>query len=179
MNKKLSKTLSYLLRHCPKDYHLSFDDEGWVEITSLVNALRKRGWENLQKKDLFTLTQGDKKRFEIKNNKIRGIYGHSLEKKIKKNKCAPPPILYHGTTRAAYEKIKKEGLKPMDRQYVHLNKDILSALEVGRRRDFSPVVLEINVFGAMESQVHFYLGEEGTWLSDSIPPKWIKISYKF
>jgi putative RNA 2'-phosphotransferase len=35
----------------------------------------------------------------------------------------PPAILYHGTSPSAAKNIMSEGLRPMNRQYVHLSTD--------------------------------------------------------
>lgn len=43
---KLSKEVSYALRHAPWEYELELDDEGWVSIEQILIALRRdKQWE--------------------------------------------------------------------------------------------------------------------------------------
>ena len=63
----------------------------------------------------------------------------------------------------------------MKRQYVHLSYDSRIALEVGRRKDSKPVILQISAYKAHEDGVKFYNGNERTVLADHIPPQYIKI----
>ena len=75
------------------------------------------------------IVRSDKVRFELKDDKIRALYGHSyyyssnLFTKIHKTASKPPAILYHGTSPSAAKNIMSEGLRPINRQYVHLSTD--------------------------------------------------------
>jgi len=40
---KLSKRISYILRHAPWEYELELDDEGWVALSQLLGALNSGG----------------------------------------------------------------------------------------------------------------------------------------
>ena len=42
-DEKLSKEVSYALRHHPEEYGLVLDAEGWVALDMLVDALRAHG----------------------------------------------------------------------------------------------------------------------------------------
>ncbi len=153
------------------------DEGGWVDIDLFLEGLRKhsKNFENVTIHDLEKVIEGsDKRRFEIKNGKIRATYGHSLPSKIKKQLTVPPEILYHGTTPKAAESILMTGLKPCGRQYVHLSVDIKSAYKVGRRRTKEPVILEVMAQDAYNAGINFYKEDGGIWLSDAIPAKFIK-----
>lgn len=39
-NVKLSKTISYALRHRPEEFGLKLDSGGWVNISDLISALK-------------------------------------------------------------------------------------------------------------------------------------------
>ena len=54
----------------------------------------------------------------------------------------PSEFLYHGTATRFLDDIMDKGLKPMSRLYVHLSKDIETALKVGKRHG-NPLVLKI------------------------------------
>jgi putative RNA 2'-phosphotransferase len=142
---KLSKEISYALRHAPWKYKLELDEEGWVEVNQLLSSLHNSiKWESLTETDLnLMIEKFDKKRHEIANGRIRAVYGHSVPAKIKKESCTPPDILYHGTSRRFSQSIIANGLLPMERQYVHLSVDKETALQVGKRRDDEPLLLSI------------------------------------
>ena len=98
---ELSKEISYALRHAPWEYELEMDEEGWVSVEQLLDALNKdEKWESISEKDLIVMIQkSEKKRHEIAKGKIRAYYGHSVPMKIAKEEKEPPRVLYHGTAR--------------------------------------------------------------------------------
>ncbi len=80
---KLSKEVSFALRHEPWKYELELDENGWVDIDQLIESLRcDRKWKSLDTKDLeIMIEKPDKKRHEIHDGKIRALYGHSTPQK--------------------------------------------------------------------------------------------------
>ena len=131
---KLSKIVSYALRHEPWEYELELDNEGWVEIEQLLTALHyENEWKEVTENELSKMVElSDKKRHEILGGKIRALYGHSVPQKIQKENSIPPSILFHGTKRELVQQILSEGIQPMGRQYVHLSVDIDTAKIVGK-----------------------------------------------
>jgi len=114
-----------------------------------------------------------KRRFEIKNDRIRALYGHSVLK-ISYKESEPPEFLYHGTSRKNVKKILKEGLKPMKRRYVHLSLSKEEALKVGKRHDRNPQILLILSKKAYKNRIKFYKAGN-VYLSEYIPPEFIKV----
>lgn len=146
-NKRLSKTISHALRHAPWEYELELDDEGWVSIPALLSALQTERHEfaDLSESDLnHMMLESSKERFEIKAHKIRALYGHSIPNKLMKEPLMPPTILFHGTSPVVTKIILKEGLKPMNRHYVHLSIDIVTARQVALRKSNTPVILTVD-----------------------------------
>lgn len=178
MNKQneLSKEISYALRHAPWEYELEMDKEGWVPVRQLLDALQKEEkWKNIGEADLREMIEkSDKKRYEIKDGKIRAFYGHSMPMRILKEEKSPPDILYHGTARRFLESISENGLMPQSRQYVHLSQDIETAEKVGKRHDNKPCILTIDAKKAWNEGIKFYLGNEKVWLADAISSRYIK-----
>lgn len=177
-HKILSKEISYALRHAPEKYGLSPDSESYVPVAQLISAIDKTGKyeRGVTLADLeYINSHFDKKRFEISDGRIRALYGHSIAERVEKAETVPPDILYHGTPRRAVGSIMCEGLKPMKRQYVHLSKDTDTAVDVGRRRDSSPVILRIDAKKAHESGIRFYEGNDAVILCDNVPPEFIHL----
>ncbi len=174
---QISKTMSHALRHAPKRYGLQLDEQGWVRVEEMLVALRKhrRQWQDIQEEDLVAVIAGiEKQRFEMRDGRIRALYGHSTAEKIVKLPETPPEVLYHGTTSRAAMQIRQQGLKPMGRQYVHLSADLETARVVAVRRTATPVILTIRARQASEDGISFYLGNDNVWLADPIPASYIQ-----
>jgi putative RNA 2'-phosphotransferase len=175
---KLSKIISHALRHEPWLYELELDEDGWVPVSQLLESLRSDGevWQDLSASDIERMIlSSTKRRHEIADGRIRAIYGHSIPVKLRRLPHQPPSILFHGTHPSSVQAIKKCGLKPMNRQNVHLSADKETALGVGRRKSPDPVLLCIRSFEAFQNGVAFYKGSEKVWLADDVPPKYIEL----
>ncbi|MDW8102286.1 MAG: RNA 2'-phosphotransferase [Anaerolineae bacterium] len=172
---KLSRFMSYILRHHPERVGLTLDEEGFVPVDELAKAIASTpGWEWVERHHLIQVVTGDPKgRFQVVGDKIRAAYGHSVDISLKYKPVKPPEILYHGTSRRAVPSIKKEGLKPQKRRYVHLSADVGTALEVGSRHDENPVVLAIKAREAFKAGIFFTKAAPAIFLSDPIPPEFI------
>ncbi|MER5175318.1 MAG: RNA 2'-phosphotransferase [Candidatus Nitrosocosmicus sp.] len=172
----ISKKLSYILRHNPNRFKVTLDEEGWADIDDLLDALRDfKDLMDLKKEDLLDIISNQKKvRFEIKENQIRAIYGHTISIK-KKNPIMPPEILYHGTSHKYMNSIMRNGLIKMDRQYVHLSIDLDTAIETGKRRDGNPAIIKVDSKTAFNDGTLFYRGSDIVWLSENLLPKYLMI----
>ncbi len=173
----LSKTVSHALRHEPWAYELELDQEGWVEISSLIDSLRagREDWSDLAESDLIRMIESSEKcRHEIHEGRIRAIYGHSIPQRLSRVQSPPPEILFHGTTLRTVASIKEHGLRPMNRQNVHLSVDEATAKEVGRRKSKEAIVLRVNAAKAFEQGIAFYEGNERVWLADVVPSLFIE-----
>jgi putative RNA 2'-phosphotransferase len=170
--KKISVKISYLLRHNPED--LVMDKEGWINTADLLNKI------GISKDDLdFIIENNDKKRFSynIDGSKIRAVQGHSskLGLKISFNEVKFPGIYYHGTCISRANSILKHGLRPGNRDHVHLSVDKQTATAVGRRHGDIVVIFEIDGNQMKKDGYKIYKAENGVILSKEIPPKYLKI----
>lgn len=175
-HERLSRTVAHALRHEPWVYELELDAEGWAPLEQLVEALRgHRGrWGELDRSDLEEMIErSDKRRYEIRDGRIRALYGHSLPGELIREEAAPPRRLYHGTSPSAAASIRREGLRPMGRQHVHLSVDRPTAREVGRRKARDPVVLVVRAGEAHGEGISFYRGNEKVWLADRVPARFV------
>lgn len=60
---KLSKEVSYALRHAPWEYELELDSDGWVEIVQLLAALQESPqWRDVRARDLAAMIEGSDKK---------------------------------------------------------------------------------------------------------------------
>ena len=92
---KVSKYMSYLLRYDPEN--LRIDEEGFVCIEEFLLKLRTKYDVNKHFIDEI-VNQRDRKRFEIVDDKVRALYGHSFGAKANLEEDNSVTVLYHGTT---------------------------------------------------------------------------------
>jgi putative RNA 2'-phosphotransferase len=173
--KRISKRLSYWLRHRPGEAGLELDPNGWAPVADVLAALASAGLTD-RLDDLKSVVAGnDKQRFEFSPDgaRIRARQGHSIDVELDWPAVAPPATLYHGTVERFLGAILAEGLRPMKRHHVHLSPDVATAQIVGARRG-EAVILEIAA-GAMAAAGHvFYLTGNGVWLTDAVEPRFIR-----
>lgn len=172
--KDLSKFMSYLLRHNPKEFAIDLDAEGFASIEELLPVLRKR-IPDASKQDIQSVVERvepEKRRFEIVGNEIRANYGHSLPSRIRHQAGKPPAVLYHGTADHAWPGISRTGLRPMSRQYVHLTTKKDVAMRIGARHG-RPCVLSVDAATAHRDGITFYKANDAFWLVDALPPGYV------
>lgn len=171
---KIGKKISYLLRHDPED--LKMDKNGYV----CTDDLLKKVGITQQELDHIVDTN-DKKRLAYKDESkrmIRASQGHSIKVDVELRATRPPRVLYHGTSPESYEKIiRSKGLDKMNRLHVHLTDDLHIAHSVGKRysKRKEPVILEIDSAAMYTDGYKFFLSDNGVWLTDNVPLKYLKI----
>jgi putative RNA 2'-phosphotransferase len=173
---RLSKTIAHALRHKPESYGLVLDQNGWVPLDALVAAIahKRQEWRDLTTEEIRAMAAAaEKQRYEITGDHIRVLYGHSLSTRIVRESATPPPQLFHGTAPAAIPAIRREGLQPMRRQYVHLSPDTETASKVARRRTSTPIIIIVHANAAQEEGIQFYRASAQIWLSEHVPPEFL------
>ncbi|WP_428633999.1 RNA 2'-phosphotransferase [Sedimenticola sp.] len=174
---KTSKFLSFVLRHKPEAIGLKLDPQGWADIDELIAKANQSGEMTTLDRGLIEMTveSNDKKRFVISEDGkcIRASQGHSVNVDLQLTPKQPPDVLYHGTASRFLESIKAEGLKPGQRQYVHLSGDTDTAVQVGKRYG-KPVVLIIDAKAMYQQGMEFFQAENDVWLTPYVAPKFIK-----
>lgn len=170
-----SKFLSYVLRHEPQSIGLVLDREGWADIAALIARAQQSGRELDEVLIRTVVESSDKKRFAISDDglHIRAVQGHSTESvAITYAEKVPPEVLYHGTATRFLESIMREGLKPGERQYVHLSEDVQTATAVGQRYG-KPVVLKIEALQMHQQGFKFFQADNDVWLTVRVPSDFV------
>jgi putative RNA 2'-phosphotransferase len=105
---------------------------------------------------------------------IRANQGHSVSKvQMSFKQASPKSQLFHGADNKVLDEILKHGLKPMARHHVHLSADFETAVSVGARRKTGFTVLSIDAQAMAADKIKFYISENGVYLVDHVPPKYI------
>ncbi|MEP6467845.1 MAG: RNA 2'-phosphotransferase [Parafilimonas sp.] len=171
---RLSKLLSYILRHKPEEYGIVLDENGYTNADELINKLNAHN-ENISLAILQHIVDtNSKKRFAFNDDlsKIRASQGHSVDVELGYTEEQPPAILYHGTVEKFLLSILKDGLQKMQRHHVHLSADKTTATKVAERRG-KPIILEIKSGEMFSAGYKFYLSDNGVWLIDHVPVNFI------
>ena len=171
-NTKISKYLSYILRHKPESIGLVIDNNGWADIDELIE---KTVDFTLTRDTIETIVkESPKQRFIINQNKIKANQGHSINIDLGLNTSTPPGYLYHGTATRFLESILRDGLIPKERQHVHLSSDVQTAKKVGQRHG-KPIVLKVDALLMSKQGYSFFVSNNGVWLTTSVPTEFIEV----
>lgn len=171
---RLSRFLTFLLRHKPKDYPLVIDREGFADWQDVVDLVQQRFYD-VSEKQIVDLIEGvEKKRFERRGDKVRATYGHSFPVELGGTEAAPPAELYFGAARDIAQSILRNGLKPRDRQYVHLSVTAEEAESVAKRHDPAPAIIVVDALAAHEEGIKFFASGP-LYLVENVPDRFLKL----
>lgn len=169
--KKMSVFISLILRHKPDVIGISLDSHGWAKTNELIDGINKTGQYTIDLHTLEEIVRTDEKQrysFNEDHTMIRANQGHSIPVDVDLQEAAPPDVLYHGTGCQYVPAIRDEGLCAKSRLYVHLSKDIETAVKVGRRHG-KPHVFQVAASEMYRQGYHFYLSVNGVWLTKHVP----------
>jgi putative RNA 2'-phosphotransferase len=171
---RVSKRLSYVLRHQPGSIGLALDDAGWVDVDALLAALDAHGLRLTRAGLDHVVATNDKRRFayDPTGTRIRASQGHSRRVNLGYLPEQPPAELFHGTVARFLPAILAEGLRPGRRHAVHLSAEVATARAVGRRRG-EPVVLRVDAAAMGAAGHRFTRSANGVWLVGAVPPQYL------
>ena len=173
--KKIGKFMSLILRHDPQKIGIELDDAGWASVDELLQGLkRKRHALSFEQLEDIVATN-DKKRYRFNEDKTRicANQGHSLKLDLELEEVEPPEVLYHGTASRFMKSIRQQGLIKGSRHHVHLSLEKETARNVGMRHGI-PIILPVSSGAMSRAGYTFYRSENGVWLVESVPPKYLK-----
>ena len=171
---RLSRFLTFLLRHKPREHPLTMDREGFAPWHEVVDLVRQRFYDVTEEQMRALIAGGSKKRFEIHGDKVRATYGHSFAIDLGGTAAEPPSELYFAAPGDLTQSMLQRGLELRDRQYVHLSVTAAEAESVARRHDPAPAILVIDAQGAYAEGVRFY--QSGPlFLVENVPAKFLSL----
>ena len=157
---KLSKFIALVLRH------------------KFIKAMNENGHpiDMVGLKQIIASDEKGRYSLDEKENNIRANQGHSAAVEIEFTEVVPPKTLYHGTNKGVVDIIFKTGIQKMARHHVHLSLKEDTAKTVGARRG-SPVILLVDAEQMHYDGFKFFISENGVYLTDSVPAKYITRKY--
>ena len=171
--KETSKYISLILRHKPETIGIELDEHGWANVDELIAGISKT--HEMNHAILEEIVEKDEKqRYSFNEDKtlIRANQGHSIQVDVELDETDPPEILWHGTGEKYVSSIDKQGLIPKSRLYVHLSKDVDTALNVGSRHG-KAVIYKVLAKEMAKDGYKFYLSKNGVWLTKEVPLKYL------
>ena len=173
---KISKYLSKHLRHQEERSGLILENGGWVNVEDLLKAAARNNFPISVTELKEVVEKNDKKRFSFDESgiKIRANQGHSVAVDLNLKPQIPPATLYHGTAERNANSIKEHGLLKMARHHVHLSIDAETARRVGARHG-KPLIFKIDTAAMTAENFEFFVSENGVWLTENVPPKFLDI----
>ncbi|WP_374551650.1 RNA 2'-phosphotransferase [Flavobacterium sp.] len=171
----ISKFLSLVLRHQPETISIQLDQNGWTDVNELIEKANNYGIKFDRETLNHIVETNSKKRFAFNEtfDKIRASQGHSVDIELGYSNQKPPTILFHGTADKFVQSILDTGLEKRNRQHVHLSSDLETALKVGQRHG-KPFIFKVLAEQMYNDNFQFYISENGVWLTDNVPTKYLK-----
>ena len=172
----ISRYISLILRHKPEVIGITLDEHGWADVDALIRGIRENKEPTFSRELLDEIVRTDSKQRYAYNEDhtwIRASQGHSIPVDVELTQAMPPELLWHGTGEKYTASIEETGLIPKSRLYVHLSKDMDTALAVGKRHG-KPVVYQIAARSMARAGYVFYLSANGVWLTKEVPVEFLQ-----
>ncbi|KAJ2937493.1 hypothetical protein O0L34_g17537 [Tuta absoluta] len=171
---RLSKTLTWLLRHSAKKEGLHISPEGYVPVDEILRHSRIAQLKYKQEDIEKVVAEDKKQRFVLKKTEgrlfIKACQGHSVPLLKAEHTPITEPIydiVVHGTYLHAWPSILKQGLSRCNRQHIHFakgtpkDKSVISGL-----RGNVEVYIYVDLKKALEDGLKFFESENGVILTE-------------
>ena len=171
----LAKMLAYILGHRPDEFGLVLDQDGFVSLKQLQQALiHEPGWGFVRRHHLdqvVSLLQPPA--FEVVEERIRCLQPGPLPRRRPGEPA--PPLLYLAIPPKAHERVWQDGLKTPLGQELLLARSKETALKLGKRRAPAPVLVTIQAQAAAKAGSEFAGYGEELFLTQSIARDFIQL----
>ena len=174
---KLSKFLRLILRHKPQTVGLRLDEMGWADVDELIDLVSQQGI-HISRELLEEIVGNSEEKLFIFNadkSRIRSYQEQSSKADLALVSEQPPKHLFYCTTTRFLATMRSQGLMPGSQAHVQLSPDELAAIQRGQRYGQS-IVLTINAAEMFRAGHPFYRSEQGLWLTETVPPWYIRFS---
>ncbi|KAG0264831.1 hypothetical protein BG011_005954 [Mortierella polycephala] len=183
---RLSKALSWLLRHNAEAQGITIRADGYIKIEDVLSHPKFKGYTLA---DILTVVNtNDKKRFQVLEDDhgnaeyIRAVQGHSMGKVTdigyeEITDATQLPLVIHGTMFSKWSLIGEQGLSKMNRNHIHMAVGLPGEDGVisGMRMRCN-LYIHIDSAKALQDGIKFYKASNNVILSDGkggdgiIPP---------
>jgi len=177
LDEAISRAVLRVLRHGDQSVSEQHDYFGLYHMREFADVLRTH-FKVLTENDfaaslervIESLIVAEK--IEIRNGKIRALYGHSLRGIIVGQLKWPEIPLFHATSKRHLDSILENGLRLQGRIWVHLTSEIEYANRIFKNHSFDgpSVMLKVDASRLEDHNVTFRRPNSHVWLASFIPP---------
>ncbi|CAH7675248.1 phosphotransferase KptA/Tpt1 [Phakopsora pachyrhizi] len=189
---RLSKTLSYILRHGAEKEYLKLRADGFIRLEDVLQRPKLKGFtvDDVRR----VVAENDKQRFALLEEShedgshvllIRANQGHTL--KVQALELQPItssedlPLVIHGTFVKNWPRILLEGLKPMKRNHIHFATGFIGDGNcISGMRHACDIFIYLDIEKCFRDKISFFRSANGVILSaglestKGIPPDYFK-----
>jgi len=177
---RISKSLSWLLRHGAEKAGLDIRQDGYAKVSDVLSNPMFRDVTFTHLQDIVKCDQKSRYHllFEPQTSEsagadvwwIRANQGHSM-KNVELDlqpviSASEIPMAVHGTTPQAWQFIATQGLSKMTRNHIHLAQNVPGSGVISGMRNSSQILIFVNVQKALDAGIKFYLSANGVVLTE-------------
>ncbi len=176
---RVGRMMAGILRHFPERFDLTMDGRGWVDLEEFVNNVKSQRrdfgrW--LRKEHIVALVDTDEKgRYQIDGGMIRATYAHSVDVNLDDLPEAETDHLYFPVSEEELDLVLESGLRPSDRNMIHLSASPEKAYSAGRVHNHDPIILEIDVAKASHAGNFIFRAGKTVYVTDAVEPEHLKV----
>ena len=172
---RIGRMMALILRHQPERFGLTMDGRGWVDLDGFVQAIcdaRQNYARWLRKQHIVALVETDEKgRYQIDGGMVRATYAHSVNVNLDDLPEAQVDQLYFPVSEEEMDLVLEAGLRPSDRNKIHLSATPEKAYSAGRVHIADPLLLEIDVKKASDSGNFIFRAGKSVYITDAVEPE--------
>lgn len=175
---RVGRMMAGILRHFPERFGLTMDGRGWVDLEEFVNAIRASRpnyarW--LRKEHIQALVETDEKgRYQIDGGMLRATYAHSVNVNLDDLPEANLDTLYFPVSEEELDLVLETGLRPSDRNMIHLSATPDKAYSAGRVHNPDPILLQIDVKGSTNAGNFIFRAGKTVYITHAVEPDFVK-----
>lgn len=176
---RVGRMMAGILRHFPERFDLSMDGRGWVDLDDFVKAIKdsRQNYQRwLRSEHIEALVETDEKgRYQIDGGMVRATYAHSVDVNLDDLPEATVDQLYFPVAEEELDMVLDTGLRPSDRNMIHLSATPEKAYSAGRVHMREPIILEVDVAKATGRGDFIYRAGKSVYITDAVEPECIKV----
>jgi putative RNA 2'-phosphotransferase len=175
---RVGRMMAGILRHFPERFGLTMDGRGWVDLEEFVNAIRAARpnyarW--LRREHIQALVETDEKgRYQIDGGMVRATYAHSVNVNLDDLPEANVDTLYFPVSEEELDLVLETGLRPSDRNMIHLSASPDKAYSAGRVHNPDPILLQVDVKGASQAGNFIFRAGKSVYVTEAVEPEYVK-----
>ena len=174
---RIGRMMAGILRHFPERFGLTMDGRGWVDLDHFVEAIQKSRpgfgrW--LRKQHIEALVETDEKgRYQIDGGMVRATYAHSVNVNLDDLPEANVDTLYFPVSEEELDLVLETGLRPSDRNMIHLSASPDKAYSAGRVHNPDPILLQVDVKKASDAGNFIFRAGKSVYVTEAVEPEFL------